>query len=51
MSLSKLERLSDRREKAAHALFEQIKQPSHILNNLLTVKVIRRDSRDTLTLL
>jgi len=47
ISLSKLERLSDRREKAAHALFEQIKHPSHILNNLLTVKVIRRDSRDT----
>ena len=47
ISLSKLERLSDRREKAAHALFDQIKQPSHILNNLLTVKVIRRDTRDT----
>jgi hypothetical protein len=36
--LSGLEKLSTRREKAAHDLFVQIKNPSHPLNSLLTVK-------------
>ena len=38
LNISGLERLSARRERAAHDLFQQIKQPTHILHSLITVK-------------
>ncbi len=38
LRLTNLELLSDRREKASHVVFDQIKNPSNSLNNLLTVK-------------
>ena len=38
LKISGLERLSDRREKAAHELFKEIKKPGHVLNELLKVK-------------
>ena len=36
--LAGLERLAERRERAAHALFQEIKRPNHILHNLLQLK-------------
>ena len=38
LQLAGLERLTERRERAAHALFQEIKRPNHILHNLLQSK-------------
>jgi hypothetical protein len=44
--LSGLERLDERRERITRETFEAIKDPGHILYNLLPQKVFTRDTRD-----
>ena len=46
LELSNLERLDERRERITKETFEAIKEPSHILYNLLPLRVFTRDTRD-----